>query len=117
MRKINVKFIAFMTGSIVLAFVLVGCMPALPTSFPPNSVQIVNFAFSPSTMIVPVNTTVHWFNLDSTAHTVTSSPSGPLASSLLGTGAEYDFTFTSAGTYNYICSIHTYMTGSITVTP
>ncbi len=117
MRKINIKLIALLAGFIVLAFILVGCTPALPTSFPPNTVQIVNFAFSPFTMTVAAGTTVHWFNLDGAAHTVTSSPSGPLASSVLGTGAEYDYTFTVVGTYNYICSIHTYMTGSITVTP
>jgi plastocyanin len=33
----------------------------------------------------------------------------------LAPGASFSFTFTQAGTYNYLCTIHTFMTGSVIV--
>jgi plastocyanin len=34
----------------------------------------------------------------------------------LAPGATFSFTFTNPGTYNYLCTIHTFMTGTVTVT-
>jgi plastocyanin len=55
-------------------------------------------------------------NNDGVTHTFTSV-SGPAAfnSGQLGKGASASVTFTKAGGYSYHCSIHTSMTGSITV--
>jgi plastocyanin len=56
-------------------------------------------------------------NRDQTVHTWTST-SGPGSwnSGDLNPGASFSFTFAAAGTYHYQCSIHTFMTGTITVT-
>ncbi|MCL5071510.1 MAG: plastocyanin/azurin family copper-binding protein [Actinobacteria bacterium] len=35
---------------------------------------------------------------------------------LLANGATFNFTFDKEGTYDYICGIHTFMTGKIIVT-
>lgn len=82
-----------------------------------NSVNIENFAFSPANITVKKGTTVTWTNKDSVAHTVTETDNlnGP-KSSTLATGKSFVFTFDTAGTYHYHCSIHSEMTGTVTVT-
>ena len=90
--------------------------PAAPVAG--NAVSIMNFAFSPASLTVRAGTTVTWTNKDSDAHTVTSQGSGgPLASAALSTGQSYTYTFTKPGTYSYLCTIHPFMTATVTVTP
>lgn len=89
-----------------------------PTNTPTaNTVSIVNMSFSPSSLTVTAGTTVTWVNNDSVTHTVTETDNqtGPKSGNL-APGQSYTFTFSSAGTYQYHCSIHTSMTGSVTVT-
>lgn len=89
--------------------------PAAPVAG--NAVSIMGFAFSPASLTVKAGTTVTWTNKDSDAHTVTSQGSGgPLASAALSTGQSYSFTFTKPGTYSYLCTIHPFMTATVTVT-
>ena len=80
----------------------------------PNTVEVKNFAFSPSSLTVTKGTTVTWKFEDSTAHTATASD-GKFNSNSKSSGQTYSFTFNSAGTYNYICTFHQYMKGSVTV--
>jgi plastocyanin len=83
-----------------------------------NAIAIKNIAFAPAAMTVKVGTTVTWTNQDSDAHTVTSDGSGgPLNSKAMNTGDTFSFTFTKAGTYKYLCTIHPFMTATVTVTP
>jgi len=79
-----------------------------------GTVSIANFAFAPASMTVAVGTTVTWTNTDSAGHTVTAAD-GSFKSDKLGTGATFSQTFAKAGTYAYHCSIHSSMTGTITV--
>jgi plastocyanin len=79
-----------------------------------STVEINNFMFTPKTLTVPVGATVTWKFDDSTQHTVTADDNS-FTSQVLGSGQTYTHTFTSAGTVNYHCSIHTFMTGSIVV--
>lgn len=82
-----------------------------------DAVAVKNFAFSPASLTVKVGTTVTWTNQDTDAHTVTSqNNAGPLASQALSTGQTYSYTFTKAGTYSYLCTIHPFMTATVTVT-
>jgi plastocyanin len=76
------------------------------------------FAFSPSTMSIKAGTTVTWTNNTVAPHTVTSDAGDPASfnGSLSGTGTTFSFTFTTPGTYHYHCSVHPYMTATITVT-
>ena len=82
-----------------------------------NTVAIQNFAFSPDSITVKKGTTVTWTNKDSTQHDVTENDGkdGP-KSKLLAQGESYSFTFNTAGSFAYICSIHPNMTGTVTVT-
>ena len=79
-----------------------------------NAVTIQNFAFGPATLEVPVGTTVTWTNQDSASHTVTADD-GSFDSKALATGATFQQTFSTAGTFTYPCSIHTSMKATITV--
>jgi plastocyanin len=82
-----------------------------------NAVAIQNFAFSPSAITIKKGTQVTWTNKDSVTHTVTETDgqTGPNSSSV-NSGSSYSFTFNTAGTYHYHCSIHPDMTGTVTVT-
>ena len=98
-----------------------------------TTVYIVNFAYSPADISVPVGTTVTWVNQDSVGHTVTEGdPNSPKAANLrafdsseealtgkvalMGPGESWSYTFTALGTYEYYCIVHPYMIGYITVT-
>lgn len=90
--------------------------PAAPVGG--NTVLIKGFAFAPAALVVKVGTTVTWTNRDTDAHTVTSQGNGgPLASTALSTGQSYSYTFTKPGTYSYLCTIHPFMTATVTVNP
>jgi plastocyanin len=82
-----------------------------------SSVSIENFAFMPPDITLKKGTTVTWTNNDSTTHTVTASSgeNGPHSGDL-GRGDKYSFTFDTAGTFHYHCSIHPNMLGTVTVT-
>ena len=80
-----------------------------------NTVTIQDYSFQPSTLTVPRGTTVTWHNQGSVDHTVTSDTKG-LFDSRVGLGKEFSFSFSTPGTYNYHCSIHTSMHGTIVVT-
>ena len=80
-----------------------------------QAVSIVNFAFAPVDLSVKAGTTVTWTNNDTAAHTVAASDKS-FTSGNLAKGATFQFMFPKAGTFKYICGIHNYMTGTITVT-
>ena len=78
------------------------------------AVEIVDFAFSPQTLTIRVGETVTWTNADPVVHTATST-SGAFDSGDLDQGESYSVTFTVPGTYDYLCTPHPQMTGSIIV--
>lgn len=99
-------------------------MPGMPAASPTpaaaapvaaNAVQIENFAFTPATVTVPVGTTVTWTNHDEEPHNVTATD-GSFHSPGMGTGATYTYTFTTAGTFDYDCTIHPFMHATVVVT-
>jgi plastocyanin len=84
-----------------------------PTSAP-IAVKIVDFAFSPQKVTIPVGASVTWTNRDDVAHTATASDSS-FDSGNLANGQSWTHMFTKAGKYAYICSYHPNMTGTIIV--
>jgi plastocyanin len=86
-----------------------------PTST--SQVSIANMAFSPAGITIKKGTAVTWTNNDSLTHDVqeTDGKSGPNSGNL-APGGTYKFTFNESGTFNYHCSIHPSMTGTVTVT-
>jgi amicyanin len=79
-----------------------------------NTVQIADFAFSPPTLTIVAGESVTWTNADPVVHTATST-SGAFDSGDLDPGESYSFTFTTPGTYDYVCTPHPSMTGTIVV--
>ena len=81
-----------------------------------NKVTMENMSFSPDSITVKKGTTVTWTNNDNTAHTVTSDSEHGPKSDIINPGQSYTFTFSDEGTFDYHCSIHTFMTGKVIVT-
>lgn len=76
------------------------------------SVAILDRSFSPATVTVAPGGTVSWVNQSDRDHTVT----GPgFDSGLLGGGGRFSHTFPSAGTFTYICELHSEMRASVIV--
>ena len=83
-----------------------------------ESVRIVNFQFTPPSLNVKPGAKVTWTNDDTTVHSIKdTSPLATPVSQDLGKGATFSITYGQPGTYSYICGIHQYMTGSVTVAP
>jgi plastocyanin len=75
-------------------------------------VNVVDNKFDPKTIAIAPGDTVTWDFKGSVQHNV--SGKGGLSSGNMKTGS-YSHTFNSAGTYTYECTIHTGMTGKVTV--
>jgi amicyanin len=86
-----------------------------PASQGGTAVSITNFKFNPTTLTVPVGATVTWTNQDEEPHSV-AGKDGSFHSPGMDTHGTYSFTFTTPGSYDYICSIHPFMTGTVVVT-
>ena len=111
--------------TLALGLLFTGCSKSSPSTAaaPPSSggaagtaVQIKGFKFSPSPITVKVGDTVTFTNQDSSTHRPhgTGGPAG-FDTGDLATGKKGSVKLTKAGTYKYQCSIHNYMTGTITV--
>jgi plastocyanin len=85
------------------------------TAGSPNEILIESNAFKPDTLAIKIGDTVTWINKDSYSHTV-KGKNGEFDSGDIASGAKYSFTFEKEGNIDYICGIHTFMTGKIVVT-
>ncbi len=81
----------------------------------PGDVNIVDFAFTPASLTVTEGATVTWSNTGAAPHTVTAT-GGSFDSGVLFAGDTYTRTFATAGTYNYLCTLHPEMTATVVVT-
>ncbi|PXF22898.1 MAG: hypothetical protein CXX72_02240, partial [Methanobacteriota archaeon] len=85
-----------------------------------TTVDIMASYFSPQTVTIDTGGTIRWravqYNSDPNnyIHTTTSDD-GLWDSGQMNLGSTFVYTFTTAGTYNYTCSSHSTMTGTITV--
>jgi plastocyanin len=85
----------------------------VPSGDADHQMVISGFAFSgPDT--VRVGDTILVINDDTFPHTWTSEDGG-WASGTLSTGQTFFYTFETAGTFDFLCTIHPEMTGTITV--
>ena len=86
-----------------------------PTTPPAQvAIDIADFAFAPRVDTVAVGGTVTWTNSDQAPHTSTSAASPALwDSGNLATGQSFARAFPAAGTFPYVCSLHSGMSGTI----
>jgi amicyanin len=87
--------------------------PAAPVAG--TAVSIENFAFSPAKLTVHAGDTVTWTNRDEEPHNVVAND-GAFHSPGMDAQGTYSYTFRQPGTFDYICSIHPMMHGTVVVT-
>ena len=93
---------------------------AIPTGTSSPGCETSNACYSPASVTINAGDTVAWENIDTAAHTVTGGspadgPSGVFDSSLIMGGASFEHTFDEAGSYDYFCMVHPWMTGNVQV--
>ena len=117
----------------VLALAILGCSSSTTTTAaPPSStnpattgtagggtgtatdVTMQNVAFSPQSVTIKAGDTVVWTNKDSVEHDVTAAD-GSFKSGILASGATFSHPFAQAGTYEYSCTLHPGMNGTVIV--
>jgi plastocyanin len=112
------RHIRFAAALAVAAFAVAATLPAASARAAETEVKIEvkidNFAFAPQRIVVQAGTTVTWINADDAPHTVASSTK-VFKSGALDTEDKFSFTFTTPGTYEYFCSLHPHMTGTVVV--
>jgi plastocyanin len=79
-----------------------------------SAVTIADFHFTPPTATIHVGETITWTNDGPSSHTATAKD-GSFNTGTLSKGQSASHTFTRPGTYAYVCTIHPFMHGTITV--
>ncbi len=79
-----------------------------------NEIFMQGNKFNPSSITVSAGTTVKWTNKDNVTHTA-SGNNNAFESGDMTNGKTFSFTFSSVGTFNYICKYHSGMTGKVIV--
>ncbi len=92
--------------------VIAGTVVTMPSGVGENSQ--LNFSPDKITVVIGVNNTVTFQNLDSANHTVTSL-TNIFNSGIIEPGKTWNYTFTTAGNYTYHCLIHPWMQGEVVV--
>ncbi|WP_083974593.1 cupredoxin domain-containing protein [Kitasatospora mediocidica] len=81
-----------------------------------SAISIKNFTFIPADLTVAPGTTITVTNEDSTAHTLTATGAKAFDTGTIDPGKTATITApAAAGSYPYICTIHQYMKGTLTV--
>jgi plastocyanin len=123
-----VRRVLYGTGLLLIAAVLLlGAYISAPTSKGASAgpstrstatgtlITISNFMFSPMALTVSPGATISVTNKDSDTHTLTAT-SGQFNTGDIAQNQTKTFKAPMhAGTYRYICNIHQYMMGSVTV--
>lgn len=78
--------------------------------------------FNPENARIPINSKVTWMNKDTLPHTATATGSSSFDTSVIQSGSSASITFSSSKyssgtTIHYICTIHPWMTASLTLSP
>lgn len=121
---------------IAVASALAACAETGPAYGPPSanaagSVIMSGFQFHPETTYVKAGDTVEWRNQSSFTHSVNANPqrfpddvsipagAASFDSGRIAAGDVYRHTFTTPGTYNYVCLPHVDfgMSGTVIVEP
>jgi plastocyanin len=102
--------VAMLLGPVIGAMLAFGAVAAQDE----NVVTIDNFTFSPKELTVAVGTTIKFVNHDDIPHTVVEKKLS-FRSKALDTDDAYSYTFASAGSFDYFCSLHPHMVGKIIV--
>jgi len=100
-------------GAMTATLVAAAVMPVAAQN-EPAAVAIDNFTFKPQRITVKAGTAVTWTNRDDIPHAIAAT-GNLFKSKVLDTDNSYSFTFTTPGSYDYFCSLHPHMTGTVVV--
>lgn len=111
---------------VVLVLLAVAIVSGCASKGPADTVTVTikDLKFTPRVVTISPGTKVRWVNEDTTAHTSTSAdfdpeaasnPPGSWNSPVLDPGKSFTRTFDTAGTFDYGCSIHSYIKGTVEV--
>jgi plastocyanin len=88
-------------------------VPQTTSSVSANTILIKNFAFDPASITVKAGSTVRWENKDSVPHRILFADG--TYSQLLAASDSWSRKIDKAGTYDYTCTIHPAMQGTVIV--
>jgi amicyanin len=111
--KFRHMIVAAALGAVTAPFLAAAVMPVQAQNAV-SAVSIDNFTFTPQRQTVKVGTIVTWTNKDDIPHAI-AAVNKQFKSKALDTDDAYSFTFAAPGTYDYFCSLHPHMTGTIVV--
>jgi plastocyanin len=80
-----------------------------------TEVSMKDIKFDPGEVTVNTGDTVTWVNDDTVGHDVTADGFKSGEPGEMQNGDTFDHTFDAAGTFDYVCSVHPGMEGSVTV--
>jgi plastocyanin len=106
-------------GALVAGFVLAASALAAPAGAAAadgartHEVGIQGLLYGPATLKVRRGDTVVWTNKDPFPHTATAP--GVFDSGVIAAGKSWRFTARRAGTYPYVCTLHSNMKGTLEV--
>lgn len=80
----------------------------------PIQVEIAKFGFAPKEITVAPGARIVWINHDETPHTVTSVDKR-FGSKGMDTDDTFEHTFDTEGDFDYLCTVHPFMTGVVHV--
>ncbi len=78
------------------------------------TIEISDFRYGPPNLSLPAGATVTWLNRDAAPHD-SAARDGTWDTELLQRNEEFALTFDEPGTWEYFCTIHPYMTATLTV--
>jgi plastocyanin len=88
-------------------------VPQTTSSVSDNTIRIKNFAFDPARMTMKAGSTARWVNLDSVPHRILFADGED--SAVLAPSQSWSRKIDKAGTYDYSCTIHPAMKGTVVV--
>jgi plastocyanin len=80
-----------------------------------SEVSMEGIQFQPAELAVGVGDTVTWTNNDSVGHDVTADAFSSGEPGGMAQGDTFEHTFDEAGTFDYVCTVHPGMEGSVVV--
>jgi len=97
---------------------ILGCLAFSTSAWAADqTIEIKEYKYIPEQVTVAAGTKVTWINRDEIPHTVdVDDGKTGFRSPALDTDETYSYTFTTPGTYKYLCRLHTKMTGTVIVT-
>jgi plastocyanin len=80
-----------------------------------SNVTMESIAFKPAEITIQAGDTVTWTNEDSVGHDVTGDDFNSGSPGGIANGETFEHTFDQAGTFDYVCTVHPGMEGTVTV--